>query len=329
MWRRRAGLALIAFGAFTIAAAVTLALLGPTLMALPSVDTERATSTGTGLTVFSPGKQSPLTDVDVVARRVTTGDAATPGAAPGTAVRTSGTVLTDAAGRLISTDEFTYCMDRRTGAATQPCPAGRHNGGPAAFTGQVLDFPPATQRRDYPMFDSPTGRAWPMLFDDVDLVDGLDVDRFVQQVPATVIGHQAVPGALAGGPAGTVVQADIVYATTRTVWVEPWSGIIVKDVQEPFRYLRAPNGDPVAILLSGSIGSDAATVADTVRRAGQDRTQDLFRQAIGPWVLGLAGLVALLGCVVVTRRRPAPTHAADAPAPPLVVPARLVTPSPR
>ena len=303
MVRRRVGLALTAIGSFAIAAAVTLAFVGPALTTLPQAETLRSTARGTGVTVFSPATQTQRTDVEVVARTVTTGGTAAPDSAPGTALRTSGTVLRDAAGALISTDELTFCMDRRTAAAAEPCPVARHNGGPARVTGQVLDFPPGTQRRDHSMFDAPTGRAWPMLYDNADLVDGLDVDRFVQQVPATVVGRQAVPGALAGGPAGTTVQADIVYSATRTVWVEPRSGIVVKDVQEPFRYLRAPDGDPVAVLLSGSIGSDAATVADNVGRAEGERSRALLLQVTGPWGLGLVGLLALVACAVVTRRR--------------------------
>ena len=302
MSRRTAGLVLTGFGSFAIAAAVTLALVAPTLIRIPLVETVRGTASGTGLTVFSPADLTQRSDVDVVSRRVTTGDGEAPGAGPRLAVWTSGTVLTDTDGGLIATDEITYCLDRVTAAATQPCPPGRRNGsGDAAFAGQVERFPLGTQRRDYALYDATTDRAWPVLFDDTDLVDGLDVNRFVQQVPATVVGQQEVPGELAGGPAGTPVRADVVYSGTRTVWVEPRTGIIVKDVQEPLRYLRAPDGDPVAVLLFGSIGSDEPSIADSVARAAEASTRILLLRRVGPLGLGLLGLAALAAGLVGLR----------------------------
>lgn len=303
MWRRSTGLALAGVGAFALTAAVTAAFLFPSLIAIPLAETVRSTSRGSGLTVLSAAEMAQRTDVDVVARRIVTGNPTAPEAGPHTAVWTTGVVLTDAAGALLATDELTFCLDRRTGAATRPCPSARHNGAVGiAVSGQVLQFPLGTGRLDYELFDPATGRAWPVLFDDVDYVGELEVNRFVQEVPATVIDRQEVPGELTGAPAGSAVPVDVVYSSTRTVWVEPRTGAIVKMVEEPLRYLRAVDGDPVAVLLFGSIGTDGPTVAENVLRAADGRTQLLLFEVYGPLLLGLSGLVAVLAGLTVVHR---------------------------
>jgi hypothetical protein len=101
---------------------------------------------------------------------------------------------------------------------------------PTTFEGQIYKFPFNTQREDYDVWDGPTGEAVPAEYEGEESIQGLSVYKFVQTIEPTVIETRDVPGSVFGEE--ETVQADMVYAMTRTFYVEPVTGAPVHRIEE-------------------------------------------------------------------------------------------------
>ena len=108
---------------------------------------------------------------------------------------------------------------------------------PVRHSGVSYKFPFETEKKDYTLWDPNAVFAAPAKFVAEDKIQGLTVYKFVQQVPPTQIRVQEVPGTLVGESAATV-QAPVFYTNTRTLWVEPKTGIIVKGNEQNRTTLR-------------------------------------------------------------------------------------------
>ncbi len=121
--------------------------------------------------------------------------------------------------RLISASTDHFATDRTTGIAVSdpkyvPADAGPHEG-------LVNKWPFDSEKKDYPYWDGTAGSVQSAVYDGDDTIDGLDVYRYVVQIPPT-------PLELADGLQGT-------YESTKTMWVEPHTGAIVNQRDEQSR----------------------------------------------------------------------------------------------
>ncbi len=291
MWRRYAGPVLAGIGAFAVAAALTLWIAAPTFVKLPLDQEGRTVAVGEGLSVFYPGDLTLREGVSASAVRNVVGDPSADGAGPDAAVWNSGVVVADDENTLISTTEVTACLDRRTGAAVDPCPSARLNDSTSLrFSGQVFGFPLGTEQQDYDFFDTSTRAAFPARFVEETELEGTPVYLFEQEVPETVIDRRQVPGNLAGGAEGTTVTAEVVYSNTRTLWVDPTTGVIVKGSEEVDQYLRGEDGTVGVTLLEGTLTFDDETVTNQLALAEASRGRITMLQTglpIGALALGL------------------------------------------
>jgi len=89
--------------------------------------------------------------------------------------------------------------------------------------GQVYKMPFNTQKKDIEWWDSSIRQATTMEYIGEENVNGLDTYKFVQVIDPTDIGDQDLPGSVFG-VADATVTADLVYAMTRTLWIEPVTG---------------------------------------------------------------------------------------------------------
>jgi hypothetical protein len=318
MTRRTIGMVLVAIGAFVTAAAVTLFLAAPAvLVTLPyhpgDTDPEtgeleplRTVARGEGLTVFYPGDLTQRSGVAATAVRNTVGRPdGTPGLGRETAVWSTGVVVTDEQGTLITTTEFTGCLDRRLGSAVEPCPSASLNGSTSVRpTGQLFGFPLDTQRRDYDFFDTSTRAAFPARFVEETELSGVPLYLFEQTVPETVIDRREVPADLAGSTAGGTVTAEVVYSNTRTLWVDPATGVIVKGSEQIDQSLRGPGGTRGATLLAGTLTFDDATVAQQIGRVQESGSRIGLVNA-APLAVGILGAVLLVAGGLLMARPPA------------------------
>jgi hypothetical protein len=169
--------------------------------------------------------------------------------------------------------------------------------------GLQFKFPFNTQRHSYPFWDVYVGKALTARYDGTEKIDGLPTYRFVQPIPDVVIGQQDVPGALISLPDQPSVKADWVYSTTRTLWVEPYTGAIIKG-QERIDQRLISNGK-AAPILEGTLAYTDATVKDNVDRYGPLASGLKFVTKIGPiggWILGPIFILIGLTLLALSRR---------------------------
>ncbi|SEO44204.1 porin PorA family protein [Trujillonella endophytica] len=320
MRARVVGLTVVGLGGCALAVALlagTWPTPSPEELALDESFETVATGEGSYL---DPADLVPRTGAELSRSVRVSGDEDTGDADDDTVVWTAQTTTSDADGTLIDTGVTIACLDRRT-AEAQPCAAESVDGEPVDVAGLTVAFPPDTQRRDHDVWDGAVRQALPARFAGTDEVRGLAVLRFEQEVPEQAVATVAVPGEWFGPapdadadddaaadddePAGDL-SADVLHSGTRTLLVEPVSGVVVTAEESVLTVLRAPDGRAGPVLLSGTFRSTDATVADAVARARQalDR-QDGMDDGLR-WALGGTGLaLVVLGALLAVRSRPA------------------------
>ncbi len=168
-------------------------------------------------------------------------------------------------------------------------------------------FPFDTKKQTYDYFDTTLRAAAPIEFQGEEKLEGLTVYRFQQTIEPTQTSTVDVPGALLGQPAPTVTLPRF-YGNTRTLWVEPVTGVIVKGQEQQKQTLRGPDGSEVVTLLDLELTFTADNVADSAQRAKDGRNQLALVTTwipLGALVLGLILLVVGL----LMFRSPARSHA--------------------
>ena len=203
-------------------------------------------------------------------------------------------------------------IDRRTGEATNCCGDYRSTGDldnpdavvDATHEGLVFKFPFNVQKESYQWWDGDLGKAAAIDFQDEEEIFGTNTYRFQQVIPDTVIAEREVPGSLfADGLEGNV-EADLHYSNTRTLWVEPNTGVIIKGEEQVDKTLQTTGQRPVDFTV-GTIGFDDETIQTNADEwGGKGRLLGLLR---GPllWYLLIPGLLLVaLGAFLAFTGRP-------------------------
>lgn len=315
MRARVVGLTMIGLGGPVLAVAVlahSWAPLAPAELRLDeSFETE---ALGEQVTYLDPVPVAEVTSEGASISVRVRGDEDTGDADDDTAVWEYRTTVDDANGTLISTGTTVACLDRRTAEAVD-CVSESIDGERVDVSGLTVVFPADTGRRDYDLWDATVRQPFPARFAGTESLDGLQVYRFEQEVPATVISSVPVPGDLVGSSEGEL-PAEVVHSATRTLLVEPVSGVVVSAEDRPETVLRATGGEPGATLLAGTFRWSDDAVADAVDRAEAIRDDRERPQDVVQWAGAGVGVVLLAsGALLATRRRPAGAdHAQDEPA---------------
>jgi hypothetical protein len=220
-------------------------------------------------------------------------------------------------------------FDRVSGQATNCCADFKSAGTiddpsaivPATHRGLFYKFPFNTQKTTYAWWDVDLGRTEPMKFLRTQQIQGVQTYVFQQKSgPETYSTKKGLPGSLFG--TDKPVDADAVYQNTRTLYIEPNTGVIIKGVEDQNKRLEAPGLAAVPITV-GTIGYDAATVNENVKVWGSKGK--LLGIVHGPLTWGgiLLGLIVMVGGAFLTLRggskpepkakgsKPGPQHAAD------------------
>jgi Porin PorA len=228
-------------------------------------------------------------------------------------------------GKDLSYSQEGVSFDRVTGQATNCCGDYLSVGTldhPAAiqssFThkGLFFKFPFDTQKITYQWWDGDLGRTEPMKYVATQQVQGVQTYVFQQKTGPVTYGKQTgVPGELFN--TNKPVNADEVYQNTRTLYVEPNTGLIIKGVEQQNKRLEAPGFSAVPIT-EGTIGYTAATIKKNVADLGSKGTLLGFLNGPLTWIgilLGLllmgAGAFLASGGSRAKGSKTGPQHAAD------------------
>ncbi len=127
----------------------------------------------------------------------------------------------------------------------------------------------------------------------------------MQKIPLTKFRDQEVPGQLVNSTEPSV-KAERRYQNTRTMWVEPTSGIIVKGSEQQRQVLFGPDGKEGTVLLDATLTFNEETVKESVARADEARKKLTLISSTGPIVLLSVGALLLLAGILlgVLGRRP-------------------------
>jgi hypothetical protein len=267
----------------------------PRLKKAPLDQYSEPVATGTG-TYFnrSPDKLTEVTGAQLRNVRVVRGDVGA--GSDEVAVWDSFNSTVDTADNgVVSATQERIALDRVTAQSVQCC------GENPRHQGLTLKFPFDTKQTTYQFWDGPAQRALPAAFTRTETINGVDVYRFEQRIDRLDIGDQEIPGSVAGDPDTPSVQTDIIYSNTKTLWVEPATGIIVKAQQDVTQVLETPGGEQVLTLVDATLTYDEATVSSNADDAAAGARQLRLLGIVLPAVALFLGLVALAAGLVLLR----------------------------
>jgi hypothetical protein len=119
---------------------------------------------------------------------------------------------------------------------------------PVDYAGAVVwKFPFNTKKTTYQYYDPALGYATPMHYTATTSLNGRTVYEFVQTIAPTKIFTTMVPNAYVGSSVPGSTFAPITYADVRTVWVEPTSGIPVKETDAVDQEIANPANPTVGV----------------------------------------------------------------------------------
>lgn len=186
----------------------------------------------------------------------------------------------------------------------------------AGHEGLVLKFPFGTEKKTYKFWDSTLRKAFPIEFKGETELLGLKVYKFVQEIPKSEVPQTdklKVPGTLIGEKGQPSVLVDRSYQNTRTLWIEPVTGAIIKGEEKQLATIDY-NGEVKITATDATIAYDDATVKKNVEGAKVDgKSEGGYAEKasqlhlIGFWVpllsliLGLL-LLALAGALALRPR---------------------------
>ncbi len=311
---RKTGIALVGLGAFLVVLAALSRFYAYDRLAVVPLDYKITTvSDGPGATVFDIGQQKEVT-VDLQSTRRVLGDIrasekASDDEGKDLAVWETFVVTNDQGAvidekhppRAVTHDRVVF--DRNTGAAVDCCghflssTADSESGEEirdieTTITGQYFKLPFHTEKRTYQFWDGALQDATDLEYQDTDTIKGLTVYKFQQEIEATDVGDIEAPASLFGLPGDGNVTLDRIYANTRTLWVEPETGVIIKG-QEEQHVVAEYQGDEVATLTDVLIAYNDQTQSKLVDEYAPKAT---LLKAVRVWV-PIAGLV--LGLLLV------------------------------
>ena len=179
-------------------------------------------------------------------------------------------------------------------------------GEPIRHEGLQWKFPFDTKKQNYPFWDVNVKKALTARYDGTEEIDGLQTYRFVQPITDVVISQEDVPGSLLGLPEQATVRADRLYSDTRTLWIEPYTGAIIKGSEKVNQRLVS-NGKQAPVIQGTITYTDATVQANVDKYKGDARSLWFIRKA-GPivgWIFGV--LFVLIGASLLMLQRRAST----------------------
>ena len=180
-----------------------------------------------------------------------------------------------------------------------------------SFTGQTYKFPFHTEQKTYQYFDRDLRKAVPIEFQATEQIKGTEAYRFQQVIPSTELAF--APERLNGLLSRFAPEATggkVMYSNTRTIWVEPVSGTFLK-VQEQQAKTLVPDVGPETVLLDGAFTYTDRTITNSVKSAGETKSQLLLIGRYLPIGLAVLAALALIGGLVLAyshAQQRAPRH---------------------
>ena len=299
--RRPVGLIMVCLGAFCLTLAPLVRFyVAEQVVKAPLNRFQTTRLEARNATYFDTAMLKPRSGATLRATSVVRGDVRANGGNDDIAVWDSTTDVVDIANpdRPLQVSGFRIAFDRRTSRLVRCCGANVDGDTSVRMSGYGLLFPIAdVRKRDYPFFDMTTRRPVPMRYSGEDEVRGVRTYRFVQRVPETRTGAIGVrlPARMLGmDPRLPDQKVDRYSAATVTMWVDPRTGIPVRQRQAISSTVRTPDGRGGMTIASADLVTMPESERSLVDTANADALKIEAARSwvpIGTFVLGVALLV--------------------------------------
>ena len=304
---RKLGMVLLGFGAFLIVLAPMMRFYAyPHLAKAPQAQNTVSTLVGTGATIFDIGSLKEIT-TDLTTKATTVGDvkaAEDEGKNTVVWVTSSSTKSSDGVMRSRSIERSAF--DATKAEAVNCCGEfvsdvqGERR--TVRHRGLLVKFPFRTEKKTYEWWDSTLEKPVPITYKSSTSVDGVKVYKFEQTIPPTKVGTQDTPLSLLGLSGSGNVTADSMYSNTRTLWVEPNTGVVIKR-QEAQDNTIDYNGQPKITTTKVTTGFDDKTIKKNADKYGTEGHLLYLLRSVAPWVSLALGLICVvLGLLLGGRR---------------------------
>jgi len=303
--RRLTGLILAGLGAFLIATAVLmLTFLPGQVVKLPLHEYLVTQLVGHNVSYFSAAKVKPITGATMVVTSTTKSDDNAGNSS--TSVWNTFTYLYDSTNhQRFSVSLRRFAFDRKSAELVQCCGASidgnthiRQSGLPGFL------WPIGTEQRSYTIFDSGMNRSAVAKYAGTATVGGIKVYKFVEKVTGLKIGTQKIPASLVGLPGNKEVTLPETYTATNTFFVDPDTGAQLNQIEQTHLTLTDPGTGAERLLLLDASLTNTPRSTRTVVKIDQDARRKLsLLTTTLPLATGIAGLVALIGGILLARPR--------------------------
>lgn len=175
--------------------------------------------------------------------------------------------------------------------------------------GQYYKLPFGAEKKNYEFWDGAIKEATTLAYRDTEEIEGLTVNRYEQVIEPTDVGDLPDGAGSLFGVEDPDATIDRIYSNTRTLWVEPETGVIIRGEEQQF-VTAEYEGEEVATLTDVTIGYSDETITDNVDTYSALATA---LKAVRLWApIGLLVLgVLLVVAGVVALRRHAQAHRED------------------
>lgn len=303
--RRIIGISLAGLGAFLIVAALLLVgYVGGHVIKYPLNEYLKTQLRGTGVSYFSAPLAREVSGATLLTTSTVKGDAAAGNSS--TAVWDEFNYLYDTTNKVPF--EYTtrrFAFDRRTAQLVNCCGA-NVNGNSSIHQAGLVGFlwPFGTQQQTYQVFDPVLNKPRPARFAGTSTIDGISVNKYVEQVPPTRAGSQTLPASLVGMTGTGMVTLPEYYTATNTFWVDPVTGAQLNTTQQQTITLQDSTGTQRLVLLDGTLKFTPQSIQTVVNIDNSARGKVQLLTFILPLAGGVVGLILLITGIVLALRRP-------------------------
>jgi hypothetical protein len=192
--------------------------------------------------------------------------------------------------RLLTFTTDRTAADRKTASSVNDRKYGENVDGDTSIkhVGLTYKWPFHSKKKTYQFFNPDVGEAAPATYEGTEKINGLTLYKYVAVTPKT---EQDVFKGVPGN-----------YVDTRTVWIDPVTGTIVKGNEHQIRSFRGGNLDgKTAVDLN--LTFDTATVAYQTHKAKDGRKQLALASLWLPLAALVVGALAMVGAVLMLGRR--------------------------
>ncbi|MEN3538305.1 DUF3068 domain-containing protein [Microbispora sp. ZYX-F-249] len=199
-------------------------------------------------------------------------------------------------GERVDYHERRTAFDRRTGLAVDCCGGYVDEDPGVRQTGLAFRLPAGAEPRSYGMFDPVLRREAPMRFEREETVEGLRTYRYTYSAGPVKTADLPgpVPGTSVGMPGERRVTVARYTEITRTIWVEPESGLTVRTRERRRDTLRTPDQVERQVAFDADLTTSAAEVRAFADEAARFRRWILLTREWIPLACGLLAVVLAL-----------------------------------